>query len=188
MNRSKKERDEDLEWFKSTFHPIPKPALPDDCIEYSLYILDPSSKGDNTKIVQRLREVQKASAELTKNLLKDYIWQRESYRLELSREDGNYPCICEYYLRSKTYEPAGVSVLRGRTNFGDSIEDEWVIVYLLLELSKRFPQDLWIRMVDNDGEFLLIEGIGAMIAALDGPEVGANKVRIDGLGGYKSRV
>jgi hypothetical protein len=30
--------------------------------------------------------------------------------------------------------------------------------------------------VDNDGEFLLIEGVGAMVEGLDGPEVGANKV------------
>ena len=157
MNQSKRDRDEDLEWFKSTFHPIPKPALPDDCIEYTLYILDPSSEGNNTKISQRLREVQKASAEFTKTLLKDYIWQRERYRLELTREDS-------------------VSVLRGRTNFGDSIEDEWVIVFLLLELSKRFPKDLWIRVIDNDGEFLLIEGSSANVAGLDGPEVGANKV------------
>jgi hypothetical protein len=88
MVRSKKEQDEDLAWFKSTFHPVPKPALPDDCVEYCLYILDSNFKGDNTKILERLREVQKTSAELTKDLLKDYIWQRESYRLELAREDG----------------------------------------------------------------------------------------------------
>jgi hypothetical protein len=88
MVRSKKEQDEDLAWFKSTFHPVPKPALPDDCVEYCLYILDSNFKGDNTKILERLREVQKTSAELTKDLLKDYIWQRESYRLELAREYG----------------------------------------------------------------------------------------------------
>jgi hypothetical protein len=33
-------------------------------------------------------------------------------------------------------------------------------------------------VIDNDGEFLLIEGIGGMVQALDGPEVGNNKVRI----------
>jgi hypothetical protein len=88
MVRSKEEQQEDLEWFKSSFRPIPKPALPDDCVEYSLYILDSSFRDDNTRIVQRLREVQKASAEITKNLLKDYIWQREGYHLELAREDG----------------------------------------------------------------------------------------------------
>lgn len=49
-------------------------------------------------------------------------------------------------------------------------------MHLLRELSKRFPKDLWIRVVDNDGEFLLIEGAGALMEGLDGPEVGANKV------------
>lgn len=40
--------------------------------------------------------------------------------------------------------------------FGDNIEDEWFIVYLTMELSKRF-NDLIIQIIDNDGDFLLIE-------------------------------
>lgn len=81
--------EEDIAWFKSTFHLIPKPSLPDDCIEYSLYVL--SSKFDATndsEVRNRLREVQKSASVLTKNLLKDYIWQRESFGLEIVREDG----------------------------------------------------------------------------------------------------
>lgn len=83
---------EDIEWFRSTFHPIPKPKLPDDCVEYSIYVL-PSSPSRSSKnqleVRSRLREVQKASSELVKTLLKDYIWQRESFGLELTSEDGN---------------------------------------------------------------------------------------------------
>lgn len=82
---------EDIEWFKSTFHPIPKPKLPDDCVEYSLYVL-PSNHSDTTakplEIRSRLREVQKASSGLIKDLLSGYIWQRESFSLELTSEDG----------------------------------------------------------------------------------------------------
>ncbi len=47
---------------------------------------------------------------------------------------------------------------------------------LLRELSKRFPQDLWIRVIDNDGEFLLIEAGAIVPPELDGPELGSNKV------------
>ena len=32
------------------------------------------------------------------------------------------------------------SHLWGRTDFGDNIEDEWFIVFLLFELTKRFPE------------------------------------------------
>ncbi|XP_063241356.1 protein ecdysoneless isoform X2 [Bacillus rossius redtenbacheri] len=46
--------------------------------------------------------------------------------------------------------------LHGVTHFGENIEDEWFIVFLLHQLTKEFS-DLIIRVVDSDGEFLLIE-------------------------------
>lgn len=67
--------------------------------------------------------------------------------------------------------------LYGVTHYGDNIEDEWFIVYLLKEISKEY-QELIIRymfidflgfymnirslqfyysVTDSDGEFLLIE-------------------------------
>ena len=54
------------------------------------------------------------------------------------------------------------------------MEDEWLIVYLLRELSKGFP-DLWIRTVDTDGEFLLIEAANALPRWLN-PEIADNRV------------
>lgn len=66
-------------------------------------------------------------------------------------------------------------LLRGRTNYGDSVADEWLIVYLLRELSKKFP-DAWIRVYDTDGEFLLIEAANALPKWLN-PEVAENRVR-----------
>ena len=69
----------------------------------------------------------------------------------------------------------GMSFLRGRTNYGDSIEDEWLIVYLLRELSRQFPE-AWIKVVDTDGEFLLIEAANALPRWLN-PEVADNRVR-----------
>lgn len=68
----------------------------------------------------------------------------------------------------------GVTSLRGRTNYGDSIEDEWVIVYLLRELTKKH-KDIWVKVVDSDGEFLLIEAAGTLPAWLE-PEVADNRV------------
>lgn len=62
----------------------------------------------------------------------------------------------------------------GMTNFGDSVDDEWLIVYILRELSNRF-QDLWIKIVDTDGEFLLIEAANALPRWLN-PEIADNRV------------
>lgn len=82
-------REEDLEWLKSTFHPIPKPALPDDCIEYSLYVLDPNLDASNeseSKLV--LRDVQKYANDLQKQYLKQYLWQRQSFNVDIVRDNG----------------------------------------------------------------------------------------------------
>ena len=87
--------DEDLAWFRSTFHPIPKPALPNDCVEYSLYVLDPdldSNVDSETRL--RLRDVQRYASSLQMTYLKDYIWQRQDFSLELVKEDGE---VCILY-------------------------------------------------------------------------------------------
>ncbi|EED20305.1 regulatory factor Sgt1, putative [Talaromyces stipitatus ATCC 10500] len=153
---------EDLEWFKSTFRPIPRPQLPEDAIEYSLFLLssDPAPATTDTVVQRRarLQEVQKSASELVKDLLKNYIWQRETFGLEIVKEND-------------------ITFLRGRTNFGDSIEDEWVIVYLLRELTKKH-QDLWVRVVDSDGEFLLVEAASSLPTWLE-PEVADHRVWVN---------
>ncbi|KAL4779581.1 SGT1 protein-domain-containing protein [Aspergillus varians] len=150
---------EDIEWFKSTFRPIPKPELPDDCIEYALHYipsnLAPAMVDEAVDTRARLTEVQKSAAELMRHLLKDYIWQREAFHLEITKKDGT-------------------TILSGRTNFGDSVEDEWVIVYLLRELAKKH-KDIWATVTDNDGQFLLAEAAGALPSWLE-PEVADNRV------------
>lgn len=67
-----------------------------------------------------------------------------------------------------------MSCLRGRTNYGDSVEDEWLVVYMLWELSKQHS-DVWIKTVDTDGEFLLIEAANALPRWLN-PEIADNRV------------
>lgn len=66
--------------------------------------------------------------------------------------------------------------LHGLTSYGDSVEDEWLVVYILKELSKTCP-DLWIQLVDTDGQFLLIEAANALPKWLN-PEVADNRVRL----------
>jgi hypothetical protein len=83
---------EDLEWFRSTFRPIPKPELPDDAVEYSIYYIPsdpaPAINDETTETRSQLVEVQRSAADLTKYYLKDYIWQREGFKLEITKEDG----------------------------------------------------------------------------------------------------
>ena len=132
-----------------------KRHLPEDCVEYSIYFLDKGVNDDETR--KKLREIQAAASQLIKQHVKDFLWQRESFKLNLVRE-------------------AGRSLLHGRTNFGDSIDDEWIIVFLLRELSKQFPS-VWIRVSDTDGEFLLIEAANALPVWLN-PEIATFRVWI----------
>jgi hypothetical protein len=98
--------EEDLEWFKSTFRPIPKPELPDDCIEYSLHYIPsdpaPTVVDEVADTRSRLIEVQKSAAELVKSLLKDYIWQREGFKLEITKVNGTTLSVCDW-LFSEVY-------------------------------------------------------------------------------------
>ncbi|RMZ89664.1 hypothetical protein DV736_g3110, partial [Chaetothyriales sp. CBS 134916] len=151
--------DEDIAWLKSTFHPIPKVSLPDDSIEYSIYLLSGTIDQSNDPEARlRLRDVQKYAVELQKQWLKGYTWQRQSFSLELQKDDG-------------------VGHLRGCVEYGDSIEDEWVIVWLLREITKKFS-DAWVKVTDNDGEFLLIEASGTLPSWLE-PDVAENRVWIN---------
>lgn len=170
--------EEDVAWFRSTFHPIPKPALPDDCIEYSLHIISPSLDSSNDSEVRlRLREVQKYAADLHRTHLKDYIWQRQGFTIELQKEDGEVCTCLTRAAENRLIQCLGLSFLRGRTEYGDSVEDEWVIVWLLRELSKKF-NDLWVKVSDTDGEFLLIEASGTLPSWLE-PDVAENRVWIN---------
>ncbi|WEW60500.1 hypothetical protein PRK78_005987 [Emydomyces testavorans] len=171
---------EDIEWFRSTFHPVPKPELPDDCIEYSLYFVSeggsPNSEDELVASRAALGSVQKAASELVKKYLKDYIWQRGNFKLELTKEDDEWFSCDVKACADPSVVLTGINLLRGRTEYGDSIEDEWVIVYILRELTRQF-NDLWVKVTDSDGEFLLVEAAATLPAWLE-PEVATNRVWI----------
>ncbi|EPS73304.1 suppressor-like protein, partial [Genlisea aurea] len=69
-------------------------------------------------------------------IIGDYVWQHQPFSL--------FPAV------------SPIPHIAGQVRFGDNIEDEWFVVYLLFEISKAFP-DVSIRVWDSDGEFLLIE-------------------------------
>lgn len=64
--------------------------------------------------------------------------------------------------------------LWGSVQFGDNIEDEWFITWLLQELTRRFPGTA-VRIWDNDGDFLLIEAAYSLPRWLK-PETASNRV------------
>ena len=149
------ESGDDLKWFGEGFDGFPK-KLPEDVVEYIIFIIDDRLSEIQTR--ERLQAFQRALQELKKKFLKEYIWQRDDVKLGLVRENDRW-------------------LLRGQTNYGDSVADEWLIVYFLRELSKEF-RSAWIRIYDTDGEFLLIEAANALPKWLT-PEVAEHRVWIN---------
>lgn len=81
-----KAQHEDFKWFGEGFNGFPK-HLPEDCVEYILYTIDPKSQESTGRA--RLRQIQQAATILTKRLLTGFIWQREQFSLDLVNDNGN---------------------------------------------------------------------------------------------------
>ncbi|KAI0399106.1 SGT1-domain-containing protein [Xylaria palmicola] len=130
-------------------------SLPETCVEYMLFILDDTL--EPRRLLTELENVRKSAMQLCGAIAKGYIWQRDSFQLQIKREDK-------------------LVYLHGTTDFGDSIEDEWLIVYLLRRLTTTLPS-LWARVFDGDGEFLLVEAANVAPEWLS-PEIDSNRAWI----------
>ncbi|KAI9147877.1 Protein ecdysoneless [Paramyrothecium foliicola] len=129
--------------------------LTENCVEYYLLVLGENATSRNQ--LARLETIRQAALQLCQSVAKDYIWQRDEFNLELKTEQG-------------------LTFLYGVTDYGDSVEDEWLIVYLLRQLTQSHP-DLWIRVADEDGEFLLIEAANVLPKWLS-PEIDRHRAWI----------
>ncbi|KAM0247383.1 hypothetical protein ACHAQJ_009847 [Trichoderma viride] len=130
--------------------------LPENTVEYMLFVID-NQQTEARKTRTRLETVRKAMIELVQSLTKDYIWQRGGFEISFKSENG-------------------LLFLHGTTDYGDAIEDEWLIVYMLCELTKAHA-DLWVRIGDSDGEFLLVEAANVLPRWLS-PEIDQYRVWI----------
>lgn len=61
--------------------------LQENTVEYQLFIIDPTLKTRKEELA-RLETTRKESVKLSNTLLKDYIWQREEFKLEQKSEGG----------------------------------------------------------------------------------------------------
>ena len=164
--------DDDSQWFEKGSDNFPR-HLPEDCIKYSLFLID--SELQAVEVRSKLRQVQKEAKIFVKSLCKDFIWQRDAFDLRLVHEGD--PDQGKVSSNNSQSASQAVPFLQGKTSFGDSIDDEWLIVYILCQLSVKYP-DLWIRVVDADGQFLLIEAASVLPQWL-GPENAEYRVWIN---------
>ncbi|KAJ0178281.1 hypothetical protein K1T71_006104 [Dendrolimus kikuchii] len=100
----------------------------------------------NTNIYSHENSLAKLCEEVNltiKTLSQDYIWHREEFTF-------NAPIILD---KNRNGTPLHLTSV---TCFGDNIEDEWFILYIVLETTKLHP-NIIVQIKDSDGEFILIE-------------------------------
>jgi hypothetical protein len=90
--------DEDFDGFRM--------RLPEDCVEYMLFVI--GEKTDNS--LPSLEAVRKAADQKLDELAKDYIWQREPFKLETKVQKGAFRlCSSVEKRRAATDHPLQVS-------------------------------------------------------------------------------
>ncbi|KAG0367732.1 SGT1 protein-domain-containing protein [Gamsiella multidivaricata] len=144
-------------------------ALAEETVSYAIY-LSPSDQDQDQDQDHHEPMVTLESAQLAKTLIgsivmelaKDYIWHKDAFSLRVESGKGIFPSRQPY--------------LKGEARIGDSLDDEWLIVHLLREITERIPGSV-ARVQDNDGEFLLIEAADHIPSWLD-PDNSDNRVFI----------
>ena len=102
---------------------------------------------------------------LVQSLTPGYVWTRQHFNLKIQQTEQGW-------------------CLAGRTYYGENVMDEWMIVSLLYEITKEM--ELVARIIDSDGEILLIEAADQLprwagepdSAGDQVPEVGEEEERV----------
>ncbi|KAE8740394.1 hypothetical protein FOCC_FOCC014098 [Frankliniella occidentalis] len=113
----------------------------EDYVEYFLFPDGIPSSTSKDEVNDYLRNIFSVISCCAAEHKSEYIWHKDPFNTAPILDD-----------ESELLPPH----LHGTTHFGDNIEDEWFIVYLLIQLTKDIP-GLVVRVIDTDGEFLLIE-------------------------------
>ncbi|KAG9440693.1 hypothetical protein H6P81_020858 [Aristolochia fimbriata] len=132
--------------------------IPDETVFYSLYPDSSLSKASSSSafLDEEISVLHQQILDSVAPFVSDYVWQHEPFHLSVSSDP--------------------VTHFHGKTRFGDNLEDEWFVVFLLFHVSRAFPS-LSIQVFDSDGQFLLIEAAFSLPRWLN-PETTENRVFI----------
>ncbi|KAI5804578.1 SGT1 protein-domain-containing protein [Geopyxis carbonaria] len=143
------------------FQGIPTRILSTDTAQFHIFALSPDLATPGARLAA-LSPICDTYTSLLTTWTSDHIWQRSS------APTLSPPTHVETHPR-----------VSGTLEYADAIDDEWLLVALLLETTRRHS-DAWVRVHDSDGEFLLIEAAHALPRWLSDPAVAANRVWLHG--------
>ncbi|XP_050300653.1 protein ecdysoneless [Anthonomus grandis grandis] len=140
----------------------------DDFVEYYLF---PSLQSTDEKEQEALLETVLSKANrVIEKYTQDYLWHKDPIQF-VSRTS-----LSNFLIHNEGRQENQPPHLYGVSHYGDNIEDEWFIVFLLQEITKEIPGVI-ARVYDSDGEFLLIEAAD-YLPGWASPETCENRVFI----------
>jgi hypothetical protein len=98
---------------------FPLPSIAEDTLDYTLH-LPPSSTQDSSALALLISEYVESL------LIQPWLWNKDSWELKVISQSGEHA--------------AEGGKLGGRMRVGDAVDDEWLVVYLFREVSKRWPE------------------------------------------------
>ncbi|ERL94349.1 protein ecdysoneless [Dendroctonus ponderosae] len=120
----------------------------DDFVQYYLF---PRIEASDESLQEKLLEAVLAKADrVLERFAQNYLWHKDQIRFVPMTESSNF------LTRVDGEEERLPPHLFGVSHYGDNIQDEWFIVFLLQQITKEIP-GVVARVFDSDGEFLLIE-------------------------------
>uniref|UniRef100_T1PEQ4 SGT1 protein n=1 Tax=Musca domestica TaxID=7370 RepID=T1PEQ4_MUSDO len=141
----------------------------DDYVEYFIFPKLDLDKNEDNAVRKQLEEIRTKCMSIVEKLTKerDYIWQKDEFELRVRTCSPQELLLNDESTTTTKEKAANITRkpsdqdrlpphLHGVTHYGDNIADEWFIVYLLSKISQELPT-LVVRVIDSDGEFLLIE-------------------------------
>jgi hypothetical protein len=161
-------------WWKMALFPTPSPDA--NVVSYRVFFRAPASTapvetaqtcssldGEADGVFAESRRA--AYAAFIADKVGDFIWHKHAIHLRVARTPSvGSPSVLRTHC------------LEGETSVGDAIDDEWVVTWLLFQLTTQFPDDdALVQVRDTDGEFLLIECADVLPEWVT-PENSANRV------------
>lgn len=113
------------------------PSISEDTIQYTLY--PPPALADKSSATT----LAACTQAYVSDILPHFLWHRDSFEVKVVKDVDSTAARDNKWM------------LEGRMRVGDSVDDEWCVVWILREISKKW--DFAISVMDSDGEFLLIE-------------------------------
>lgn len=114
----------------------------EDAVVYSIYFPLPTSDQ-----ISFLQEISTLILSELNQYLNEYIWQKDPFELRIVKNESGKRIIKEFSFLSFSLfilnfikiDPS-YPFLHGKTKFGDCIDDEWFIVFLLRQISLKYKE------------------------------------------------